>query len=65
MFQSLPHCVLDIFVTGKRINDWSVYGLEIPVNSYFYGPEKAINWVNNKIDKVEEKFKEYVKHCLI
>ena len=43
IFLSLPHCVLDIFVTGKRINRGGGYGLEIPANFYFYGPEKVIN----------------------
>ena len=43
MFLSLPHCALDIFVTGKRINRGGGYGLEIPANFYFHDPEKAIN----------------------
>ena len=29
MFLSLPHCALDIFVTGKRINRGGGYELEI------------------------------------
>ena len=49
MFMSLPHCALDIFVTVKRINHGGGYGLEIPANFHFYGPEKAINWLKNKI----------------
>ena len=32
MFLSLPHCTLEIVVTGKRINRGSGYGLEIPAN---------------------------------
>ena len=64
MFLSLPHCALGIFVTGKRINHGSGYVLEIPANFYFYGPEKAINWLENKINKIEEKLKENIKHCL-
>ena len=62
MFLSLPHCALDIFVTEKRINRGGGYGLEIPTNFYFHGPEKAINWLKNKINKIEEKLKENVKH---
>ena len=65
MFLPLPHSTLDIFVIGKRINRGGGYGLEMPVNFYFYGPEKAINWLKNKINKIEEKLKENVKHCLI
>ena len=64
MFLSLPHCALDIFVTGKRINRGGEYGLEIRANFYFYGPEKAINWLKNKINKIEGKLKENVKHYL-
>ena len=63
MFLSLPHCALDIFVTGKHINREGGYGLEIPANFCFYGPEKAINLLKNKINKIEEKLKENVKHC--
>ena len=51
MFPFLPHCALDIFVTGKRISRGGGYGLEIPANFYFFGPEKAINWFKNKINK--------------
>ena len=64
VFLSLPQCALDIFVTGKRINRGGGCGLEIPADFYFYGPQKAINWLKNKINKIEEKLKENVKHCL-
>ena len=47
MFLSLPHCALDIFVTGKRINRGGGYGLEIPANFYLYDPAKTINWLKN------------------
>ena len=63
-FLSLPYCALDIFVTGKRINRGGGYGLEIPANFYFYGPEEAISWFKNKINIIEEKLKDYVKDCL-
>ena len=42
MFLFLPHRTLDIFTIGKRVNHGGEYGLEIPVNFYFYGLEKAI-----------------------
>ena len=41
MFLSLPHCGLDSFATGKRVNHTGEYGPEIPASSHFYGPEKA------------------------
>ena len=55
MFLSLPHYALEIFVTGERINRGNGYGLEIPAKFYFYFPEKVINWLKNKINKMEEK----------
>ena len=57
------YCALDIFATGKCINPGVDYGFEIPANFYFDDPEKAINWLKNKINKIEEKLKENVKHC--
>ena len=38
----LPHCTMDIFATGKRVNHEGEYGLEIPVNFHFYEPERSI-----------------------
>ena len=42
MSLSLPHCTLDIFVTGKRVTQGGEYGLEIPATFHFYALEKAI-----------------------
>ena len=55
MFLSLPHYALEIFVTGEHINRGNGYGLEIPAKFYFYFPEKVINWLKNKINKMEGK----------
>ena len=49
MSLSLPNCALDIFVTGKRVSRGGGYGLEIPASFYFYGPEKAITSIRNKL----------------
>ena len=57
----ITYMFLDIFVTEKRINSGGGCELEILANFYCYGPGKAINWLKNKIDKIEEKL---VKHCL-
>ena len=64
MFLSLPRCALDIFATGKQVNHGGDYGLEIPVNFHFHGPEKAIKLVKNNIEKIEEHVNETVKPCL-
>ena len=42
---------LGIFGTGKRVNHGGEYGLEIPANFHFYGPEKAIKLAKNKRSK--------------
>ena len=42
MFLSLPGCTLSIEVTGKRVNRGAGYGLEIPANFHFYGPENSM-----------------------
>ena len=36
------HYALNTFATGKRINHRGGYGLEIPANFHFYGPEKTL-----------------------
>ena len=64
MFLFLSYCILVIFITGKRANHGAgKYGLEIPANVHFYGPEKAIKMTKNKI-KIEENLNATVKHCL-
>ena len=63
-FLYLPHFTLEFFIIGKRINRGVGYGLEIPANFYFYELEKAIYWLKNKINKMEEKLKENLKHSL-
>ena len=60
----LPHCVLDIFPTGKCINHGGEYGLENTVNFHFYRPKKSLNWPKNKVTKSKDNFNETVKHCL-
>ena len=40
------------------------YGLEVPSSFYFYGPEKAINWMKIKLSRVQDKLKENIKYCL-
>ena len=42
MFQSVPHCALNIFGTGRRVNYGGEYGLEILANFHLYRPAKNI-----------------------
>ena len=64
MFLSLPGCTLSIEVTGKRVNRGAGYGLEIPANFHFYGPENAIVWIRSKITNIEKKLSQNVNRCL-
>ena len=63
MFLSLHQSTLDIFATEKRFNHGGAYGLKIPANLHFYGPEKAVKLPKNNI-KIEENINETVKHSL-
>ena len=56
MFLFLPHCALDIFANGKRVNNGGEFGLEILAIFHFYGPKKAI--------KMEWLANETVNYCL-
>ena len=42
MFLPLPHCALDIFATGKRVNHGDQYRQEIRAKFNFYGLENTI-----------------------
>ena len=64
MFLSLPGCTLSIEVTGKRVNRGAGYGLEIPANFHFYGPENAIVWIKSAITNIEKKLSQNVNRCL-
>ena len=61
---SLPGSTLNIEMTGKRVNCGAGYGLEIPANFYFYGPENAIVWIRSKITNIEKKLSQNVNRCL-
>ena len=56
---SLPHCYLELEVTGKCVN-----GLEIPGRLHFYGPEKATQCLEMRLTKLEEQLKVSVSYCL-
>ena len=64
MFLSLPNCGVDVIVAGKGVSRVAGYGLEVPSSFYFYGPEKAINWMKIKLSRVQDKLKENIKYCL-
>ena len=48
---------------GERINRGGGYGLEIPVSYHFYGHEKSINWVKNRLEEILENLEKDIKRC--
>ena len=60
MFVSLLHCALDILATRKRVNHGGKFELKIPAILYL---KKPLNWLKNKITKIEENLNETAKHC--
>ena len=64
MFLSLPHCYLELEVTGKRVNRAGGYGFEIPARFRFYGSKKARQWLETRLTKIEEQLNESVNYCL-
>ena len=64
LYSSLPHYVLDIFATGRRINHGGEYRLEIPANFHFCGPEKAVKQTKKKKTSIEKNLNKTVEHCI-
>ena len=60
LYICLPHCYLELEVTGKRMNCEVGYGFEIPSRIRFYGPEKATQCLETRLTKIEEQLKESV-----
>ena len=64
LYLSLPHCYLELEDTGKRVNHCGGYEVEIPARFCFYGPEKATQWLETRLTKIEQQLKEGVNYCL-
>ena len=64
MFLTVPNCSSAVLVCGKRINRGGGCGFDIPSCYYFYGPRKAINWVREKVLRVEGHLNNSVGNCL-
>ena len=61
---SLPHCYLEPEVTRKRVNSGGGNGLGILTRFRFHGPEKAMQWLETRLTKIEEQLKESVNYYL-
>ena len=64
MSLSLPRCAVGIVATGKRLNHWSEYGLEISTSFTFMYLRKSLNWQKKlkKKKKYQRKLKQNCKH---
>ena len=60
---SLPHCYLELEVTGNHVNHGGgCYGLEISAMFRSYEAEKATQWLESRLTKIEEQIKESVNY---
>ena len=55
MFASLPHCALNIFAIGKRVNYGGEFSLPIFIFMYLKMP---LDWLKNKITMIEKSLNE-------
>ena len=49
---------------SKVINQGGGYGLEIPFSYHFYGHEKGINWLKNRLELIDKDIVQETKHYL-
>ena len=55
LYLSLPHFYLELEVTGKHVNHEGGYGLEILARFCLYRPEKATQWLETRLTKIEQQ----------
>ena len=48
----------------ERINQGGDYGLKIPFSYHFYGHEKAVNWLKNRLGVIGKNPVKEIKHYL-
>ena len=46
------------------INQGGGYGLEIPFSHHFYGHEKGVNWLKNRVELIDKDIVQEKKHYL-
>ena len=64
MFLTLAGKFLEAKVTGKRINRWGGYGLEVPCKYRISGQEKAVDWIKRKATTFLQEHSLAVNKCL-
>lgn len=63
-FLQFPNHSIRVTVTGKRVNRGAGMGLEIPVDYYFYGDKRVIDWFKKSIDKLDQTIDKKIGRCL-
>ena len=64
MFLTLPKTSVQAEVIGERNNRSSGSVLEIPVSYNFYGHEKGVNWLKNRLEAIDKNLEKDIKHGL-
>ena len=63
IFLTLPNGSIKWKVTGKRLNRGAGYGLEIPVQYNFFGPEKTVDLAEKGVKNVIDSLGNRTKNC--
>ena len=63
-FLSLSNYTISCEVTGKRVNRGGGCGLEIPVKYTFLGPNKAIEWIEERVTEIISEVVMKTEYCL-
>ena len=62
MFLTLPNTSVQAEVNGEKIHGGGGYGLEIAISYHFYGDEKDVNWLKNRLDAIDKNLVKDIKH---
>ena len=64
MFLKVPNTSIEVQVVEKRLKCGGGYDPEIPDFYHFYGQEKLVNWLIEKIEAVKKEPERKVSKCL-
>ena len=59
-----PNHIIHVTVTGKRVNPGVDMGLEIPVDYFFYGDKRVVDWFKKFIDKLDQTIDKKIGICM-
>ena len=52
-FLQFPNHSIQTAVTGKRVKQVAGFGLEIPVEKFFYGDSRVTTWLKKGLEKLD------------